>query len=232
MRLDDEELTLTHWLTLPLAEREVLVDQLLERLPSTVSRVEGEGRLPHFIASSTRFVFVPATSVIVGLTAERAEQAYAALERSPFQIWSPEVHAPSWVAQVPMHLAGTSAMLHEGYEWATRQSVPDLCEELVTCGWRAPSEAEWELQFWSLRALVPIAFSPYGELCRDTWAPGYTLPFEPGRLSRGSDHQVVRVASFDPNSPSSALPMRRPLRSTSMISVRPVIEIPHEAIDR
>lgn len=232
MRLDDPELTLEHWLASTEAQREVFIDELLERLPSTVSRIEGEGPLPHFVSFETRFIFVPASTVTVGLTRERAEAAYAALDQSPFQIFSPEVHAPAWVGDVPMHLAATVAMVHEGYDWVPRQAVPDLRTTLRTRGWRAPTEAEWELQFWSLRTLAPIAFSPFGELCQDSWAPGYTLPFAAGSLSRGNEYEVVRVASFEANSPAAAMPTRRPLRSTSMVAMRPIIEIPRSPPDR
>lgn len=232
MHLDDPQFRLEDWLALAEAQREVVIDQLLERLPSTVSRIEGEGPLPHFQSCETHFIFVPASTVTVGLTRERAEAAYAALEQSPLQIFSPEVHVPAWVGEVPMHLAATVPMVHEGYDWVPRQSVPDLRAQLRTRGWRAPTEAEWELQFWSLRTLAPIAFSPFGELCQDSWAPGYTLPFDAGSLSRGGEHEVVRLASFDANSPATAMPSRRPLRSTSMVAMRPIIDIPRGPNDR
>ena len=142
------------------------------------------------------------------------------------QLFSPEVHLPSWSATVPMHLASTQSMVHDGYDWLQRNSLEEVREEVEARGWRVPCEAEWELQFWLLRTLTPFAFSAFGELCRDSWAAGYFTPFSDDGMSRGDAHEVVRVASFDAREISSAMPQRRPVRSTPMFSVRPVIDLP------
>ena len=206
--------TLSVWTGWRTEEQQVWLDALLERLPAWLALIEPGPSLPLFedTRHHHRFALVLEAPVIIGLTAERMEQVTVAMARDWLQLFSPEVYLPSREARVGVHLAALRPMVFEGHEWVHRDNRDRLERELGARGWRLPSEAEWELQWQLARGRAPIEFGQV-ELCADDWHVGFEgAPLDGQPWGRGAE----------------VMPSRRPVRSTSIAQVRPVIDVPRE----
>jgi hypothetical protein len=208
------------------AQRQVWLDGLLERLPPHLQLIEAQTLAPGFldVRHGTRFALALRARVTVGLTRQRLDEVSEVLDHDWLASFSPEVHFPPRELEVPAHLVATAPVALDGHEWIHRDERPRVLAELERRGWRLPTEVEWELHWRVLRGPVGLTFGE-GELCADDWH----LSFEgaPRDASAwGSGAEVVRRGDPDRRSVEGLMPGRRPIRSTSLFKLRPVIDVP------
>lgn len=220
-------MSLSDWPGLDERARRVLLDQLLERLPSWLELLEITAQ-PRFRDRRTGegWRLFPGGAVTLGATLERLEQVEAFQRASAMTTFDPTVHLPAREVTVSPFLL-MEQVISLGDE--PRFFVVNVAREqeavLHQRGQRLPTEAEWECAWWAVQSQREHWLPSTSELCADGWRPnlaelGGVDPLVPG------GPQVVRSASFDSGFLESILPYRHPLTLIRLVSLRPALDLP------
>lgn len=213
------------WSTLDGPARRVLLDQLLERLPSWLELVELLEQ-PRWkdTRSGEGWRLFTGGEVTLGLTPERLAAIEAICAAHPFSTFDPTVYLPAQALEVGPFLMMEQPLGTEGEPRYFLSAVNDSEGQALLSrrGGRLPTEAEWEFAWWAVQTQPEHWAMASAELCADAWAPRMG-PFRPAETGEA---QVVRTSSPRPDAPESVLPSRQPSSLSRMHTLRAVLDVP------
>ena len=218
---------LADWPRLDEQARRVILDQVLERLPSWLELAE-PGAQPRFrdTRSAETWRLFSGGQVTLGATPERIEAVEAFQRVDPLTMFDPTAYWPVREVRLSPFLL-MEKVIFEGLE--PRIFFMDVAGEqealLAERGQRLPTEAEWEFAWWTVQTQREHWDPAAGELCADGWRPHLLELAAVDPLIPGGP-QVVRSASFKTDSVESVFPLRLPLSLVRMVSIRPALDVP------
>ncbi len=215
------------WARLDDPARRVVLDQLLERLPSWLELADPASQ-ERFRDTRTGEMWRLFTggAVIIGATPERIEAVEDFQRLNPETLFDPTAYWPVREVRVSPFLLMERVISDDD---GTRPFFRDVVQEqrrlLGERGQRLPTEAEWEFAWWTVATQREHWLPASSELCADGWRPhllelAAVDPMIPGGPA------VVRTGSFDAGSVDSILPLRHPLSLVRLVSIRPALDVP------
>jgi len=212
---------------LSIEAREVLLDSLLETLPSWLELVSSKGLAPRFrdARSGEPWRLFPGGEVELGVTPLLVEQVEQLLMRHPLRSSPLTTHFEARTVSVEPFLMMEQVISHPATPGEPRVLLTNHVAEakrlLQTYEARLPTEPEWEYA-WRLVQYEAGGWVPAPcELCAEAWSlDGVAVEGPPG---------VVRSASFDREEFDWVLPARQPLKGVRFATIRPTRSLAQSA---
>ena len=215
------------WATLDEQARKVVLDQLLERLPSWLELAEPGAKLRfRDTRSGETWRLFSGGEVSLGASPERIEVVEDFQRLNPMTLFDPTVFWPVRQVRVSPFLMMETVIFNEGEAEPFFGDIEVEAEKvLAKRGQRLPTEAEWEFAWWSVQNDREHWDTGFSELCADGWRPHLLELAAVDPLVSGGPG-VVRSGSFDAASLDSLLPRRLPLASVRLVMLRPALTVP------
>lgn len=210
--------------SLPFEARRVVLDELLERLPSWLELVDPSLVQPRFrdARSGEGWRLFTGGTFDLGATDERLARIAELQDRYPLRLSPARLHLPPRRVTVSPFLLMEQAIPEAGSSEPVVLVLQHEVEAKKLLGERAarlPTQAEWEFAMRAVAAQPEHWVLSELELCADGWTAELSSLAEVDPLVPGGPG-VVRTASTDPESFESVLPARQPLSGTRLATVR------------